>query len=76
MGNNRSDLLTYNSSQYLYNVLGTSNSGIKILHILDMGIILKGSAQATRIIIITAIVVILFAIILHGSLFPFPEIQL
>ena len=63
IGNSRSDILTYNKTQYLYNVLGTSNSGIKILHILDMGIILKGSAQVTRIIIITAIVVILLAVI-------------
>ncbi len=63
MGGDRGNLLTYNNNQYMYNVLGTSNSGIKILHILDMGIILKGSAQVTRIIIFTAIIVILFAII-------------
>lgn len=63
MGSNQGNLLTYNNNQYMYNVLGTSNSGIKILHILDMGIILRGSAQVTRIIIITAVIVILFAII-------------
>jgi two-component system sensor histidine kinase YesM len=63
---NENNKLIYDNDEYICNLFSASNSGIKILHIINMKVILKGSSRVTRIIIITLILSILFAVIVTG----------